>query len=233
MTHVAIISAGRPGQVPVMERHCAGLDPVWYVPADQVGDYLYAGAGNVVEAGALCPSRNQALDAADSAGVDCLQLSDDLKRIGWAHGNTRDTVEALSVADALARLAAAAKAEGAQLAGAAPTDNPYFAKQRVHRSAFIVGDLTYTTAGCALRYDERLRLKEDYDYTCQHLAAVGCVARIDQLLASFAHRTNKGGAVAVRTPELEQEAIALLQAKWPDAIKPNGRRENEVLLRWK
>lgn len=233
MTHVAIVSAGRPGNVPAMEQHCAGLAPTWYVPADEVGDYLYAGAVTVVAAGALCPSRNQALDAADQLGVPCLQLSDDLKRLGWAEGTTRDSVQPLPLADTIARLAAAAVEHGAQLAGAAPTDNPYFSKPRVHTSAFIVGDLTYTTAGCQLRYDERLQLKEDYDYTCQHLATVGAVARVDQLLASFAHRTNRGGAVAVRTPELEQASIQLLQAKWPDAIRANTRRPNEVLLRWK
>jgi hypothetical protein len=45
------------------------------------------------------------------------------------------------------------------------------------------------------------------------------------------HRANPGGAVAVRTPEVEQEAIAYLRGKWGDWIKDNPRRPNEILLR--
>lgn len=229
--HVAVVSAGRSGNVPAMQALCGDLVPTWYVPEDQAGDYRYAGATEVVSSGGLVASRNAALDAAD--GRYCLQLSDDLKRLGWAHGTTRDSVEAMTMPVAVAAMRQALADTGAQLAGVAPTDNPYFAKARVHRSAFIVGDMVLTAPGCAERFDPELQLKEDYDYTLQHLTNHGVVARVDQLLASFAHRTNKGGAVAYRTPEAEQAAIAYLQAKWPGRIVPNTKRPNEVLLRWK
>lgn len=229
--HVAVVSSGRPGNVPAMEAHLAGLGPTWYVGTDEAGDYRYAGADRVVEAGGLIDARNAALDAAGR--LPCVQLSDDLRRMGWATGTTRDSVAPLTVAAAVDRLLAAMAEHGAQLAGAAPTDNPYFAKPRVHTSAFIVGDFIVVAASCPLRFDPALRLKEDYDYTLQHLAAVGRVARLDQLLATFVHRTNRGGAVAYRTPDAEQQAIEYLQAKWPACIRPNPRRPNEVLMRWR
>jgi hypothetical protein len=150
----------------------------------------------------------------------------------WANGTNRADTTPVTVAAAVQHLAAAAAGVGAQLAGCAPTDNPFFSKQRVHTSAFIVGDFMWVAGGCPERFDEQLPLKEDYDYTLRHLAAYGRVARVDQLLASFAHRTNKGGAVAYRTPELEQQAITRLTDKWGDAIRPNPKRSNEVLLRW-
>jgi len=50
-------------------------------------------------------------------------------------------------------------------------------------------------------------------------------------MAKFAHRSNSGGAVSYRTPELEQAAIDRLTSKWGDAIVPNPRRPNEILFR--
>jgi predicted dienelactone hydrolase len=82
----------------------------------------------------------------------------------------------------------------------------------------------------APRFDTELKLKEDYDYTAQHIALHGVVARCDFIFASFKHRTNAGGAVAYRTPEVEQESIKRLQDKWGDAIRLNPRRENEILF---
>jgi hypothetical protein len=215
-----------------MEQHCAGLDPIWYVGAGEAPDYRYCGAGRVVEAGALCVSRNRALDDAHQAGVACLQLSDDLRGVARTTGTTRADVTPIPLADAVRELQEAMDQAGAHLAGVAPTANPFYSRQRVHNRGFIVGDMCLVAWGCHLRWDELLPLKEDYDYTCQHLASYGAVARVDWLLASFAHRTNKGGAVAVRTHELEQQAIGRLLQKWPGHIKPNPRRPDEVLLRW-
>lgn len=233
--HVAVISSGRPGNVPKMARWLADLpEPAtWYVGADEAGDYAYAGAGLAVAAGGLVAARNLALDVADVQGRPCLQLSDDLVSLGLANGPTRDQVAPLTLPEAVTVLQIALGDSGAQLAGAAPTANPYFSRNRVHPSAFIVGDLMLVAAGCPLRFNPELRLKEDYDYTCQHLAAYGKVARVDNLLAGFTHRTNKGGAVAYRTPEAEAQAIATLTRLWPAHIKPNVKRPGEVLLRWK
>ncbi len=235
MTHVAIISSARTGNVPAMLRHVDGLgEATWYVPDDQVADYAYMGAGPVIGVtGGLCAARNAALDAAADLGLPCLQLSDDLRSVGIAHGPTRATVEARTLAQVVPELAAALDGLDAQLAGVAPTANPYFSRQRVHRTGFVVGDLILVGAGCPLRFDTELRLKEDYDYTCQHLATYGRVARLDYVLAHFAHRTNKGGAVAIRTPEVEQASIDRLLERWPAHIRLNPRRPGEVLLRWR
>lgn len=231
--HVAIISSGRPANALTMESHTAlwGAAPTWYVGHGEAPDYRYAGASHVIEAGPLCVARNRALDDAD--GKHCLQLSDDLKRIGWANGKKAADVTAVSLAEAATILTAAMDEHGAQLAGGAPTSNPFYSRPGVHRAGFIVGDMCLIRAGCPLRFDEQLMLKEDYDYTLQHLSTYGVVARVDQLLPVFAHRTNPGGAVAVRTPQLEDETIAYLMAKWPRHLRPNPRRPHEILLRWR
>lgn len=237
--HVAIVSSQRPVNVPHMEALCAPIGPWWYVPPDQADEYRYAGAHHVVEVEGLCGARNAALRDAAGGGhraglesVDCLQLSDDLRKLGLAHGPARADVEPITVQQAMVLMMWELVNHDAHLAGVAPTSNPYFAKDRVHESAFIVGDMILVRAGCPLQFDEAMLLKEDYDYTCQHLATYGRVARLDNVLADFAHRKNRGGAVAYRSPAMEQRMIAHLIEKWPEAIKPNPRRPNEVLLRW-
>jgi hypothetical protein len=227
--YVAVISSGRARNVPTMQALAGDVPLHWYVGDGEAGSYRYVGAEHVTEAGTLCVARNRALN--DAAGQVCVQVSDDLRKLGWAVDKT--TVEKIGLGEAVGHLRRALDETGAHLAGAAPTANPFFSAPRIHSTAFIVGDLIAVVAGCDLRFDEQLRLKEDYDYTAQHLRAHGQVARVDQLMATFQHRTNRGGAVDYRTGQLEDEAIQILQRKWPGCIRENPRRPHEVLFRWK
>lgn len=224
---VSIISARRPDRVPAMNAHVA--EATWFVAAGEGDVYRAAGAKHVVESGKLCESRNAALNAAFVLGLPCLQLSDDLKRVKKAHSKT-DT-EQVTLISAAREMLAAGKQFGAKLCGVAPTSNPYFYNpEKPYRDrAFIVGDMILVFP-CDLRFDEKMRLKEDYDYTLRHIEAFGQVLRVDNILAEFAHRSNKGGAVSYRTSELERECIAYLKKKWGKAIKDNPRRPDEILL---
>lgn len=199
---------------------------IWYVPDDEIATYQAAGAERVVAGGGLVEARNLALDHAFADGLPCVQLSDDLKRTSRLAAD--GSAERIPLEEAIDILVGSLGS--IRLAGVAPTDNPFFAKNRINPSAFIVGDL-FAAAPSDPRFDPALKLKEDYDYTCQHMQAYGAVARHDYLLASFKHRTNPGGAVAYRTSDLEQEAIAILMAKWPGLVVKNSKRANEVLLR--
>ena len=49
----------------------------------------------------------------------------------------------------------------------------------------------------------------------------------------FKHYTNKGGVVEYRNPETEQKNIRRLKKKWPNFVKDNSKRDNEILIRWK
>lgn len=225
--HIAIISARRPDRVIPMSKWAP--DATWYVAAGEAETYRAAGAKHVVEGGKLCESRNAALDNAFAQNRPCVQLSDDLAALKKAHDKKQ--VEPLTLEQAIKDMLFVTAKMDAKLAGCAPTSNPfYYNPEKPYRSAgFIVADFILVRP-CELRFDVGLRLKEDYDYTLQHLAKFGRVSRLDNLMASFAHRTNKGGAVAYRTSELEQESIAYLRKKWGSAIRNNPRRQNEILL---
>ena len=228
---LAVISHARPNNVLRMSKLIG--DATWYVGSDTREAWAYGqmGAPSVVNSGALCDSRNAALDDAFNAGLPCVQVSDDLMRLRRA--TSARTKVPVSFEQIVRQLFISSKMLDARLAGVAPTDNAFYfdPKRLTSATAFIVGDL-FLAQPCALRFDTALPLKEDYDYTLQHLRAFGRVARRNDLLATFAHRTNAGGAVSVRTADLEQEAITYLKQKWGSAISDHPRRQHEVLLRW-
>lgn len=206
-------------------------DAVWYVGAGEAKLYKLAGAKQVIESGGLVASRNQALNDAFIDGKHCVQVSDDLMKIERAI--SKQEKKEIRFDQALEALHNGLIETQARLAGAAPTPNPfYFDPQRPIRDHhFIVGDLILV-APTELRFDKKMVLKEDYDYTSQHIAEYGAVARCDFILASFKHRGNHGGAVARRTPAKEEEMIAYLKAKWGDRIKDHPKRKYEVVLNW-
>ena len=233
---------------------------LWVVGRGEAEEYERAGAkGRVLEGGGLCNSRNRALDEARAAGVACVQLSDDLKkceviRAGaslahfhdeelWekpenlkkANAAGGDKLQATPVA-ACALLLALLRATGRRLAGCYPNANPGLAAgvPPVGAHHFIVGDcLVVDVQRTQLRFDERITLKEDYDYTAQHMHEHGAVCRSNRVLCLWEHYSNPGGAVDARCDEREQHSIALLKHKWPGAFRQHGTRgPNEVQFAW-
>jgi hypothetical protein len=226
----AIISHARPANVAAM-LSIAGPGATWYVGSGEAQAYRNAGASQVIEAGGLCESRNRALKDAWSRGQPCLQLSDDLKRIKLAQPGVKPV--AITLDQALDRMLGALSLTHARLAGVAPTANAFYyqPKKPISTRAFCVGDMILVLP-CELLFDPACALKEDYDYSMQHLKAFGVVARCDMILAEFKHRGNPGGAVEWRTSERMKTAIARLRQKWgAGAFPDNPKRQNEILMR--
>lgn len=261
----AFISKGRSENVEAAEEKLlsagvAASSIVWIVGLGEQKTYAMA-EGEVIEGGGLCESRNLALDLGRQRDKVVVQLSDDLKRLQIIKG---ETIEALVGTDgvrfdnisaatraanncglidispaAAARVVRAAmRRTGAKLGGCHCTGNPgqAFSSAPVTTAHFVVGDLIVIDApGSPLNFDTRFKLKEDYDFTCQHLAAHGTVVRCNRLLAQFKHRDNAGGAVDDRTFKKERDMIRLLKHKWPGVFRPHTARAKkltEVILFW-
>merc|ERR1711879_578085 len=94
---------------------------------------------------------------------------------------------------------------------------------------FILGDF-FVSEPSDIRFDTRLDLKEDYDYTAAHLDKYGGVLRCNRLLVAAKHQTNSGGACSYRSTEREQRNITILKEKWGSAIIDNPKRPSEILL---
>lgn len=233
LPHIAIISSGRPGNVAKMQEHLGSLSGIetWYVGPGEEPDYRYAGATNIVEGGALAPNRNLALERAFQVGQVCVQLDDDLQRIDWCVDG--ETKHQITLQRAIGLLTACL-ATGAYLAGTAATDNAFFMPKKDGVPVAISDKVLITAAMMAvapnpIRFDENLRLKEDFGHTIDHIQKYGKVARVNTILARFQYQTNGGGAVQYRTHALEQESIAYLHAKYPGWLT-QGRTEDELRL---
>jgi hypothetical protein len=225
--YVSVISHKRSDNVKRMTELCGKA--TWYVGAGEAAEYKKAGAKRVVESGKLCRSRNAAMDDGFEECDYVVELSDDLKRLSLAK-NKKDQ-EPLTFDGAVTSMMNQSKRTGARLMGCAPTANLFYfdPKKKVTTNAFIVGDFI-AIKKTKLRFDEDMRLKEDYDYTLQHINQFGAVARLNDIMATFLHRTNTGGACDYRTSKLEQEAISQLKTKWPGLVRDNPRRPDEILL---
>ena len=227
---IAVISHARAKAVPKIQEYAP--DAIWYVGYGEKADYETAGATNVIESGNLIDSRNAALEDAHAKGLASVQISDDL---GGLQILQDDELHDITLTETLTILSNVADSWGVKLAGVAPVANKFYLSEKtpIKQHHFIIGDLIFVKPSTP-RFDPKLRLKEDYDFTAQHISTYGAVARLDTICAKFAHRTNSGGAVEYRNTELEQQAIAYLKSKWGNSvIVDNPRRPDEILFKGK
>lgn len=232
MWGVYCISAGRPANVPAIQAHF-DPDPVtWVVPRPERHDYAAAGAHAVLPvtdppAGryALSAARNAALDHAADLDAVCIQTDDDCKGFKMIPA---DGGKARPAAWPRLRDAFLDALDGdTHLAGVPPTDNAYFARGKLLTYGFVIGSLCAADTP-AVRWDETLPFKEDYDYTCGHLAKFGRIARLDTYVASYQHYSNRGGAVTNRTPDAELTLVQTLTERWPQYLRPHPKRPGEL-----
>lgn len=258
--HFCIVSARR-AQLPEGARDIAtvqtaflsaGVEPTWYVDEASLEAYRALGLRAVV-GGRLTPARNRALADARRLGKACVQCSDDLSAWEYRVGepSREKTLDAYNAAHKAARRyaispVAAARFVLAKMRGIAEGDAPRlggayilgdcsrtWGSEEYSRKSFILGDF-FIDDDSGLLFDERLTLKEDYDFCAQHIHTYGSVLRCNRMTFTAKHYSNPGGAVDNRDAKglKEQENMAILFRKWPSAIFPHGRRANEVRLHW-
>lgn len=136
-----------------------------------------------------------------------------------------------------AKTRAGGKAVGPRLAGVFPLGNTGFAfrKEEVTTDNFILGDF-FVADDSPCRFNPEMTLKEDYDFTCEHLWQHGQVLRCNRMLIAACHETNAGGAVSSRDEagKRERENIEILKRRWPGVFWINGKRgDTQVIMSWK
>ncbi|CAE8725211.1 unnamed protein product, partial [Polarella glacialis] len=188
-----------------------GATPVWYVDEPSLASYRGLGLTAKV-GGKLVPARNLALSDAQKMGKPCVQVSDDIQRwnyyvgedlrkgdakVDLAAGNeaakSADRLRANPVSAArflVAKLrgeAASSSGGSPKLAGVFPLGNlgQAFLSSSVSREHFILGDF-FVADNSPCRFDARMTLKEDYDFTCAHLQKHGSVIRCNRLFVCHA-----------------------------------------------
>ncbi|CAK0890933.1 unnamed protein product [Prorocentrum cordatum] len=236
--HFCVVSARRASSFPglgdvfVVQRQLqeAGVDPTWYVDAESAKDYRALGF-RVKVGGKLTESRNRALQDAKRLGKVCVQLSDDIS--GWVYMDGPQakvrTDDACNAAHSAARRIVCSPVAAARFMLAKMRSGAPFVDKN-----FILGDF-FVVDGGDVKFDPKMTLKEDYDFTCSHLKAYGCVLRCQRMTLCVKHYSNAGGACSNRDKKglEEKRNIAILNEKWPGVFRPNPKRNNEVIMRWK
>jgi hypothetical protein len=232
--------------------------PCWIVGKGETLAYMKQGATEVHEGGGLCASRNLAMEVARKEKKICVELSDDVSSFTfleakdpeeWVGGGYKKCANAtdknmrggeavrcsISPVTAARFIECQMRKSEAYLGGVYPNTNEgyMFGCEPVTKIHFIVGDFLIIDVVNSpnTRFDEEMTLKEDYDFTAQHLHQHGRICRVNRIAMKAEHYTNAGGAVAVRNAEREQQNIAILRRKWP-GVFGNQKRENEVMMRW-
>jgi hypothetical protein len=223
--NVYVISAGRYGKLPFTKEQKSKY--IFCVKNGEGNLYKKNGCENVFETGNLMRSRNFALEHAFKNKKICVQLSDDIKKvvINKNFGDLKKVDLDYAINDIVNKFN---NVKGVKLLGVPPTDNYFFANKIVSVNTFCIGDMLFIKPN-PLRFDEQLTLKEDYDYTLQHMER-GDVIRYQKYLFTFEHYSNAGGAVDVRDDKEEQKNIRILKSKWKEKVRLNKKRKNEILI---
>lgn len=208
-----------------------GTDNIIFFVKDQedLEKYTYQNNCRAIISGGVIESRNAALQYCQKMGVICVQMSDDLKKIAVNDFTGKRTGLEVTAKEAIEDIIIEFEKSEYKLCGFPPTDNPFFALKPYELNKFIVGDFIIIKPN-DIRFDTNINLKEDYDYTLQHIKKYGGCIRYAKYLNSFEHYVNKGGAVSHRTAIQEQNIIRYLMQKWGSCIRLNPKRQNEILF---
>ncbi len=189
MTHIAVISAGRPHQVKVMEPALFNLQPFWYVPSDQVGIYRNAGAENVIGVEGELPMKskqlNHALNDGFGSGKIVVTLDDDFHAVKKTFNENNKLVSLpYTLKETITELVDSLKDSKFHLAGVGPSLNAFFSGIGIKNQGKVNGQLSAQSPN-VVRYDENLKSQVDYEYCLAHHAEHGGVIIHKSLLVDF------------------------------------------------
>jgi hypothetical protein len=171
--------------------------------------------------GNLCRVRNHIIDREMKTKADVvLLLDDDLQRIEYWEKRKRIVLETDRVLSFVTKYSIMARDLGAYLWGLNVNNDKACFREYTPFStcAYIGGPFQAIMRGCELRYDERLPLKEDYDFTLQHLNKYRCTFRVNKAYYMVRQSEQRGGCATYRSMEREREQLFALQAKWGSSI---------------
>jgi hypothetical protein len=231
---VYCISAGRPTNVERVTEMMHPYPVTWVVPVGEAYEYRACGAEDVrdvpVPEGVqpLPFHRNYALDDAFANGRVCIETDDDPKSFQILVGDKKAEDATLDMY--LREWQTVRDNEPhTYLYGVGNMSNPYFATRTIRRQLIFGGLIAVWPS--PERFPLDMAVAEDIDFTLQHLHHHRSVARLEWLLASYLHATNRGGVQRYRDETVEKDAVQQLLTRWPDYLRPTTRGPHGVALK--
>lgn len=176
--------------------------------------------------GNLCRIRNRILDL-EKGNVVCI-IDDDLQKIGYWENKEEIILQGEDEVYAfLYKYTVMAMDLGARLWGVAVNkDKQVYQEQRPFSTVAYIGGPFMVHIDPELRFDERFPLKEDYDFSLQHLNMYRKVLRVNKYHYHVRQVEQAGGVADYRTLAAEQEQLKALQKKWGSHIVREDRLES-------
>jgi len=229
---VSVISHKRPQNIEKITSLIG--DCTFFVNTGEAKSYIDSGAKEVIECGEdICTARNKAIEVASKLNLPCIQVSDDLKylrKIYFPEGEEKRKVIPATFEEVIKTMLNELKRTNLKYAGIAVTSNRmnYIKDVNFSYDKLIVNDLICIMPDCEYNFDEKMALKEDYDFTLVNILVNRGVVRCNQFYGEFPHRQNDGGANLYRDYETEKKANERIINKWGDFIKIHSSRENQI-----
>lgn len=220
---IAIPSMGRAGKVTsVRVLGNAGDLAVIFCPESERAAYLEHHAqvvGVPDRIKGITPTRNFILDYAQERGERwVVQTDDDAKHFTYFENDTKApgiAVEDDRKLQIIENMFEMTCDLGTNLFGFQVSYDPKFYREYSPFSftSVIVGNFMGIVED-GQRFDERLKLKEDYDFSLQSLYKHRRILRFNKYAWAVEHHDTAGGCKAYRGFDTESQAIKTLQAKW-------------------
>ena len=127
-----------------------------------------------------------------------------------------------------------------KLAGTTISTNAFWYNEVPIKYRGLITGATMMIKPCELRFDTNFKMKEDVDYSLNHITVFGGLVFINNVFGKFKHNMifnnkgdvkneNEGGVV--RDINSEKIATKLIKKKWSNLVKDNPRISTAVLLR--
>jgi len=174
-------------------------------------------------------------------GEKIVMLDDDIESVSQLKGHTRKDgqvkkalreLDAKGIREFMEYAFEICEKNETKLWGIYPVNNPFYMDMKINNKGFVIGSFM-GIINSDIRFDDNLPLKEDYQFTADHIIRHKKIARFDYVTAKIKHYTNSGGVVDLRKEKQQMEAkcCEYLLGKYPQMFRPNPRRENEVLFK--
>jgi hypothetical protein len=171
--------------------------------------------------GNKCRVMNHILDREFKARADVvLLIDDDIQRLERWAGKKRFWIPSEDVLPFIEKYSIMARDLGAYLWGLNVNGDTsaYREYTPFSTTAYIGGPFQAVMRGCTLRYDERFSLKDDYDFTLQHLNKYRCTFRVNGAYYIARQSQQPGGCATYRSIDRERDQLIALQKKWGSSI---------------
>ena len=185
----------------------------------QAGNEIIVCPDNVQ--GNLCRVRNWIIEQ-NKNNFDAIVLLDDDYQHVHRYCNARESeVKGEDFAVYMENLAEQCRDWGFKFFGVNPASDKQSYSEHTPFStlSYIGGPLQGFITDTECRYDETLKLKEDYDMTLQNCAKYGGCLRANFLHYHVKQAEQTGGCATYRTTEKERENFNLLKIKWGGIVQ--------------